>query len=844
MKLEGSISLIEKAIKDKQFSAAQLCISQKGEIVFSQGFGKCSFKEDSGDVHESSLFDLASLTKPLATATASALLISEGKLSLNDPVFKYFDSWKTDDKAKVTVKMLLEHTSGLPAWMPYYEEVADLDNQQARCKVFDLAIDQKLENPPATKETYSDIGYIITAAIIEKITSTRLDLFVENEIYARLGIKELFFLPVDASNNKEKLAGKSVVETGNELRGQLSGVVHDDNSYAAGGISGQAGLFGTAKSVTQLLLEWRKALSGQSKLIPKETALDFQHPYTSLPRQCHTPGWDRPTWKVSQAGRYISPHSIGHLGFTGTSCWLDTDHDLTITLLTNRVLGECTTESMGAFRKSIHETLYKELAATGRGPWRRIDKIGSKTEVHLSAIAGTAMGSLAGLLKEAGYKVRGSDEAIYPPMSDQLAELGIEVETPFSISNLQPAPDAVVVGNVCSRNHPEAVQTQRLGLPYESLPSAIDRFFLPGRTSLVATGTHGKTTTSSLLAWLLDACGYDPGFMIGGVLENFGRSFRLGTGPEFVLEGDEYDSAYFDKYPKFMHYRPQGAILTSIEFDHADIYDSIEEIEERFKEFVDIIPESGILLACRESERVVKIASKAKCRVVYYGLTKDCQWCAEEISTDSKGTRLTLLKDGQKVIGLETQLTGKHNLMNICAACALLVERGLDPAKLPAALKSFKGIARRQNIYGPYAGVRIIDDFAHHPTAIALTLEGLRRAYPEGKMLVAFDPATNTTSRNIFQKELSECFEGADTVVLGPPSRPDRIPPEERLDMNRLISDLQARGIKAYHRQDVTEILKVLLEQAKAGDSIVVMSNRSFGGLRIKLVDALSNRAV
>lgn|GEM_PF-54420 len=840
--LEKSNAIVLEALAQGLFSGAQLSVSDNNGRIFGAAYGSSSFSAEAILLEDNSLFDLASLTKPLATATACAVLAAAGEIDLNAPLGKFIPQYKGDGKETVTLKMLLNHTSGLPAWKPYYERLTGMGRGTARERLLELLMEEPLENLPETVETYSDLGFMLLSFVIEKVAGTRLDAFVEEKIYSRLAISDLFFLPMTCSGNSQKLAGRTLVTSRpQDGTGCILVPVNDDNAAAVGGICGHAGLFGTVEAVESMLWEWRHGLAGQSELLPRDTVIDFWHPFHKLPRSGHVLGWDRPIWKVSHAGRYISPHAIGHLGFTGTSCWIDPDHELSVVFLTNRTAGTCSLYEMAALRRRLHECIFEECGAVSRGPYKRIAADAAK-HIHLSAVAGTAMGSLAGLLKEAGFQVSGSDEQVYPPMSDQLAEQGIAVHTPFAAENLNPPPDAVVIGNVCSRNHPEAVETQRRGLPYESLPSAIERFFLNDRLSLVVAGTHGKTTTSSLLAWLLEATGRDPGFMIGGVLSNFGRSFKLGTGHDFVLEGDEYDSAYFDKAPKFLHYRPHGAIITSIEFDHADIYDSVDEIEERFAEFAALIPSDGVLVAYFENDRVRRAAGKAVCRVLSYGLKSDYDWHPAQIKMSPEGTTFALMNRGREIVRLKTAMSGEHNILNITAACALLVERGLDPALLPVSLESFKGVARRQNVYGPIAGVRVIDDFAHHPTAIRYTLEGLRRAYPEGRMLTAFDPATNTTSRNFFQKELAECFACADVVVFGPPSRSDRIVPSERLDLGRLTEDLQQNGIAAYHGKDADEIAALLLHEARAGDNIVVMSNRSFGGLKNKLIELLGKR--
>ena len=476
--LEKSNAIVLEALESGLFSGAQLSVSDNNGRIFGAACGKSSFTDTALPLDEGSFFDLASLTKPLATATACAFLAACGEMNIEAPLHNFFPQYKGGGKEAVTLKTLLNHTSGLPAWKPYYERLADMGRGTARERLLELLLDEPLENPPETVETYSDLGFMLLAYVVEKISGMRLDAFVEEQIYSRLGLDELFYLPMVCSGRSEKLAGRVLVSSRQQESGECAiFYLNDENASAVGGISGHAGLFGTARAVESLLWEWRRGLTGESELLPRATVLEFWHPFHKLPRAAHVLGWDRPVWKVSQAGRYISPHAIGHLGYTGTSCWIDPDHQLSIVFLANRTAGNGSLENMAAFRRRLHESIFEECGATARGPYHR-PVPGAAKHIHLSAVAGTAMGSLAGLLKEAAFTVSGSDEQVYPPMSDQLAQQGITVRTPFSAGNLNPPPDAVVIGNVCSRNHPEAVEVQRRGLPYESLPSAIERFFL------------------------------------------------------------------------------------------------------------------------------------------------------------------------------------------------------------------------------------------------------------------------------------------------------------------------------------------------------------------------------
>lgn len=830
--------IVSEALGGGVFTAAQVLVKHAGEIVHRKAYGFSQGGADARPIETDSLFDLSSLTKPLATATATAALVGKGEIRLDDPVCSILRPWDRPEKKAVTIRHLLEHASGLSAWKAYFKELGA--SEDPREALFEAVAIEKLDCIPGEKAVYSDLGFIALGQLVETVSGSSLDAFCEREIYSFINVEDLFFLPVGDQKNAGKIGGRAIAATEDcEYRGLLIGEVHDDNAHFAGGVMGHAGLFGSADGIMALLLEWKRALSGESILISKEVALDFIFPGENAPRNSFVLGWDRPTWKVSQAGSYISPHSIGHLGFTGTSAWLDHDRDLAVVFLTNRVHPSRDERRMPSVRRALHNAVFEALGATSAGPYEPPPSPDRTDHIHMIAVAGAGMGALAGMLKTAGYQVTGSDEAIYPPMSGLLEEKGIPVRQPFDPANLDPAPDLSVVGNVCTRDHVEVTELRRRGLAYDSFPGVLERFFLAGKKPLVVSGTHGKTTTCAMLAWLLEHAGMDPGFMIGGLVRNFNASGKLGKGGHFVVEGDEYDSAYFDKRPKFLHYRPFGAIVTGIEFDHADIYDSLEEITGRFREFVRLIPEEGALAACWDYETVRDIAGEAACRVVRYGEHPDAEWRAVGVKLLEGVTRFILMNGKEAVAEIDLPMPGHHNIANAVAASALMITLGLKAESLGPALMEFEGVARRQELKGVWNGVRVIDDFAHHPTAVKLTLEGLRKLYPNGRLLAAFEPRTNTSSRKFFQDEYAASFHAADLIAIGKPSRMDRIPPEERLDVKKLADEISAGGTPARHIADVEEMADYLVKSAKPGDCIAVLSNGGFGGLHEKLLERL-----
>jgi len=459
--------------------------------------------------------------------------------------------------------------------------------------------------------------------------------------------------------------------------------------------------------------------------------------------------------------------------------------------------------------------------------------------IHIMGICGTGVGALAGMLKGAGYLISGSDQQVYPPMSDFLAELGITVQEGYRPENLDPRPDLVIVGNVITKKNPEAVALAELGLPYLSMPQALGHFFLRGKTSLVITGTHGKTTTSSLLATMLYEAKLSPGFMIGGIVQAFASNFRVGSGKYVVLEGDEYDTAFFDKGPKFLHYQAQIAVITSVEFDHADIYDDLAAIKRSFSRLIAGMPADGCLVAHGDDSVVQELVAVAPCEVLTYGMDADCFWQISKLEITPGGTKFSVKRDGLFFGDFCNVLPGKHNALNSLAVIAVLDKIGLAAPEIGRCLLKFKGVKRRQEIRGVVRGVTVIDDFAHHPTAVRETLAALRAAYPVGRLIAVFEPRTNSSRRNIFQEEYCKVFDEADKVLIKEPVPLANILPGERFSAEKLVMDLRKRGVDALYFANTQGIITQLSEDAESGDLIVIMSNGGFDNIHIRLLTEL-----
>jgi len=465
--------------------------------------------------------------------------------------------------------------------------------------------------------------------------------------------------------------------------------------------------------------------------------------------------------------------------------------------------------------------------------------------VHLIGICGTAMASLAGMLKVRGLDVRGSDSAAYPPMSTFLASLGIPVLQPFSEQNLCPVPDVVVVGNAISRGNPELEHLLDQRIPFVSMPEVIHQEFIRGHNSLVIAGTHGKTTTTSMAAWIFEFAGRNPSFLVGGIAENFGSSFAVTDGSEFIIEGDEYDTAFFDKGPKFLHYFPDAVILTSVEFDHADIYRDLDAVKFAFKRLVNLVPRRGRIIAWDGTPNVSECVERAFCTVERYGFNRDSFCRIEDVQYGSASTRWTVLRDGQHFADFEFALAGEYNVLNATAAVALAYAYGIPAATIAQALRGFLSVKRRLEVRAEVGGITVIDDFAHHPTAIAATLTALRKRYAGRRLWAILEPRSNTLRRNVFQHELVESLALADQVAIASVffKTTDALRPEERLDVDEVVTELNARGIVARQLADVDEIVRNVVPELVAGDVVAILSNGGFGGIYEKLPAALEARA-
>ncbi len=460
--------------------------------------------------------------------------------------------------------------------------------------------------------------------------------------------------------------------------------------------------------------------------------------------------------------------------------------------------------------------------------------------IHLLGICGTGMAALAGILQEQGYLVTGSDEHAYPPMSTFLEGLGIKVLNGYHPENLEPVPDLVVVGNVIRRENPEAQAVLARNLPRLSLPKALNRFLVGDRQSLVVAGTHGKSTTTALIAWLLQATGRDPGFMVGGIARNFNSNYRTGQGDYVVLEGDEYDTAFFDKRPKFFHFRPRLAVLTSIEYDHADIYPDLDRVIQAFQGFVQQVGSGGgRLLAWGDAALVRQVCRQAAVDATFYGLQEAATWRAVDIEPASGGMDFTIFREGRRWGRFFAPLLGTHNVLNSLAAVAALAELGEEPEPLQKALAGFLGVKRRLEAAGEYRGVLVLEDFAHHPTAVAVTLEAVRQGYPGRRLVAVFEPRTNTSRRRVFQEPYARAFKDADLIIVREPPDLWKVPEEEQFSSRRLVEDLRGQGKEAFYFPDTDRLLAGLLEELRPGDVALIMSNGDFDHLVTRLCTAL-----
>ena len=465
------------------------------------------------------------------------------------------------------------------------------------------------------------------------------------------------------------------------------------------------------------------------------------------------------------------------------------------------------------------------------------------TRIHLIGICGTAMATVAALLKRRGFDVQGSDQNVYPPMSDFLAGEGIPILTPFSADHIGGGLDLVVVGNAISRGNPELEAVLERKTRYCSLPEAIRDHFLWGARSVVIAGTHGKTTTTALTGWLLTRGQRDPTVLIGGVALNFGEggsSYRLGSGREFVLEGDEYDSAFFDKSAKFLKYVPDIVVVNNIEFDHADIYADLDAVRLAFRRLVNLVPRSGLLLLGHDSPHAAGLKDRAVSPVETFGTSEGATWQATDIEHADGTTRFTIRRGGEAFGRYESPLLGLHNVRNALAAVAVASHVGVAPGDVAAGLAEFRGVKRRLETVGVRDGVTVLDDFAHHPTAVRETLTALRTGYPNRRIWAVFEPRSASSCRQVFQADFAAAFAEADETVVAAVFR-STLPEEERLSPERLVADLQVRGQRARYIPDVADIVRTIAAERRGGDVVVLMSNGSFGAIHQKLLQALGS---
>lgn len=456
--------------------------------------------------------------------------------------------------------------------------------------------------------------------------------------------------------------------------------------------------------------------------------------------------------------------------------------------------------------------------------------------IYLVAICGTGMTALAGMLKEQGYEVRGSDQNVYPPMSTFLEKMDIPVFDGYDESHLSPPPDLVVIGNSMSRGNPEVEAVLENKLPYISMPMALSEFFICGHYSCVVSGTHGKTTTSSLLAWMLESAGKDPSFFIGGIPENFGKGSKLGQGEVFVSEGDEYDSAFFDKGSKFLHYRPDLVILNNVEFDHADIFRDLEDVEVAFSRLINLIPRNGYLLSCWDDPVVKKLSSKTFSNLITFGLSEDADWRAVNISPEENGTSFDVLFKKEKFGNFTMPVFGLHmvrNCLGVTAVCHIL---GLQAEEIRDGLASFKNVRRRLQYHGEARGIKVFDDFAHHPTEIKTTLEALRSRFPRRRLWAVFEPRTATSKRNIFQSRFVEALAVADNVILTPLYVPEKVPEGERLSVEKICQLLENQNTPSRVLPADEGMMSFLKENLRANDVVLFMSNGDFNQIPANLI--------
>lgn len=462
-----------------------------------------------------------------------------------------------------------------------------------------------------------------------------------------------------------------------------------------------------------------------------------------------------------------------------------------------------------------------------------------KRSVYMVAIGGVGMSALANLFKEEGYHVTGSDRALYPPVSHFLGERGIDVLTPFDAGNIPSGQEIIVVGNAVTRDNPESEEARKRKAHTYSLPSALYEFFIKGKESIVVAGTHGKTTTTSMVAHVLEKGGYSPSFFVGGIPLDFNVPSRRGEGPFFVVEGDEYDSAYFDKKAKFFHYAPRYLILTGLEFDHADIYGNLGEIKEAFEGLVELVPESGLIIASADYPHLTDVLSRARCRVLSFSSKRENEDIfVGEVSIGEGSARSPLRFEGRDMT-LTLSIPGIFNMVNAAAAVVLAEHLGMPVDEALAAMKTFSGVRRRQELLGVANGVTVVDDFAHHPTAVRETVAAVKKFYDPERLIAIFEPRSNTSRRNIFEDEYSHAFSESDVALLCPPHNASSLPEGERFSPERVCRAIRSMGKEAHTFESLSEVPDFLSREAREGDLFLFMSNGGMGGIQGKTLKLL-----
>lgn len=459
--------------------------------------------------------------------------------------------------------------------------------------------------------------------------------------------------------------------------------------------------------------------------------------------------------------------------------------------------------------------------------------------IHLIAVCGTGMGALASMLKASGYDVSGSDQHVYPPMSDFLKAQGIPIFDGYRSENLNSRPDLVVVGNAVSKDNPEVQAMLAKGLAYCSMPQAINGFAAAGKKQIVITGTHGKTTTSSFVAWMLHCAGLDPGYLIGGIVSNFNSNYRTGQGQWMVLEGDEYDTAFFDKGPKFWHYTPEVAVLTSIEFDHADIFKDLDHVKQAFGRLLKGLAPQAKLLAFDQDANIADLLPEAACSVSHYGHARSSPWHLGKVWIEPPHTRFEVYHQNRLWAEFKTRMIGNHNLCNLLAGVAIGEHLNIGIKQISHALETFQGARRRQEIRGVKNDVVVIDDFAHHPTAVKATVQAVKSFYGRRRVIAVFEPRTNSSRRKVFQADYAASFDAADMICIRRPPLLEKIAPDQRFSSEQLVADLQAREKNACYFSDTQSIIDFLLAETKPRDVVLIMSNGGFDNIHENLLAQL-----